>query len=190
MTPRRTSPTPWMGRPFLTWILGLGLLGAVATGCERGPELPGSEILEGMETGTPRPEVLVALPVGPGVGEAGRLVVGYERDRYRIDGSGVEVLWVRRGSEGPLTALDPADVNPVIFRDDHLDGWGWSHFRARSEAWGLRDRTQLEEVAPPQWPEEERQPPTAPPADTTAGAPAGDGRAAADGDEGDGSPAS
>lgn len=118
--------------------------------------------MEALEEGAPRPDVLVALPVGPRIGEESRMVVGYERDRYRIDGSGVEVLWVRRGGEGALHELDRNDVNPVIFRDDHLDGWGWSHFERRAEAWGLRDRTRPPEAEAPQWPEEERGEPPAP----------------------------
>ena len=130
--------------------LALGAL-VVLAGCDGTPPPPGAEVLETMASGTPRPDVLVALPVGPGVGDSTRLVAGYLRDRYMIEGEGVEVLWVRRTTSEPLEELGRRDVNPVLFRNDHLDGWGWDHFDRRAEAWGLRDRLLVDEDDAPDW---------------------------------------
>jgi len=109
-------------------------------GCGETPPPPASDVLETLPAGTPRADGLVALPVGPRVGDADRLIVGYERDRYLVEGQAVEVLWVRRGAEGQLVDLRRHDVNPVIFHDEHLDGWGWDHFERRAVEWSLRDR--------------------------------------------------
>ncbi len=171
----RRLPPQWAHARSLAAVAAL--VAMVLGGCEAAPQLPAQEILEEMEAGAPRPDVLVALPVGPRVGDENRMVVGYERDRYRVDGQGVEVLWVRRGAEGALHELDRNDVNPIIFRDDHLDGWGWTHFQSRAEAWGLRDRMQAPEIEAPQWPEEQRGEPPA--ADTLPEPEEGEGEGAA-----------
>ncbi|CAN5688217.1 hypothetical protein BH23GEM11_BH23GEM11_13830 [soil metagenome] len=129
-------PLPLFAARLLPGLLGLLLV----AGCGVTPPPPASEVLEALPTGAPRGDVLVALPVGPRIGDADRLIVGYERDRYLVEGQTVEVLWVRRGSDGPLVDLPRHDVNPVIFHDEHLDGWGWDHFERRAGEWSLRDR--------------------------------------------------
>jgi hypothetical protein len=135
-------------RPFL---LSLAVLALGASACDAPTPPPGQDVLMGFATGAPRPDVLVALPVGPGIGDADRMVVGYERDRYMIAGQGVEVIWVRRATDAALADLDRADVNPVVFREDQLDGWGWDHFDRRAAEWGLRDRLVAAEADRPDW---------------------------------------
>jgi hypothetical protein len=129
-------PFPMFASRFLPGLLAVLIL----AGCGETPPPPAHEILETLPEGTPRADVLVALPVGPRIGDQERLIVGYERDRYLVEGQPVEVIWVRRGAEGQLVDLPRHDVNPVIFHDDHLDGWGWEHFERRAGEWSLRDR--------------------------------------------------
>jgi hypothetical protein len=134
MAPRRSLATATV---LLTLPLGIALVAGCA---DTPPPPPAIEVLEGFAADAPRPEVLVALPVGPAVDDSTRLVAGYLRDRYLMGGVGVEVIWVRRGGSEPLASLERHDVNPVIFRDDRLDGWGWEHFDRRAAEWELRDR--------------------------------------------------
>lgn len=183
--PLRLTPAPSPARRGMNAVPRLSalFLALAIAACDTGPTPPAAEVLDTFETGAPRPEVLVALPVGPGIGDENRLVVGYERDRYRIEGVGVEVLWVRRaGLDGELHDLGRENLSPVVFRDDHLDGWGWRHFDRRRDDWGLADRSLPPEITAPQWPEELRFPP-----DTVTGGeaspPEGDSNAGGSGGE-------
>ena len=112
----------------------------VAAGCGSGSQaLPGEAELEGLPADPEKTTVLEALPFGPLEGEGRSLLWGYRRSTYLVDGSTVEVLWV-----GPAAGAAPAapvrgTYNPVMFRNDQLDGWGWTHFDERREAWGLPD---------------------------------------------------
>jgi hypothetical protein len=135
-------------RPIL---LSLVMLAVAASACESTPAPPAADVLAEFESGAARPDVLVALPVGPSTGDADRMVVGYERDRYMIAGQGVEVIWVRRATDAPLADMARADVTPVVFRDDQLDGWGWDHFDQRAAEWELRDRLVAEAGTRPDW---------------------------------------
>ncbi len=64
-------------------------------------------------------------------------VGGYHRGRYLIEGSNVEIVWIHRQGSGGAFQDPRIDLNPLIFRDRVLDGWGWSHFDSRSEHWDL-----------------------------------------------------
>lgn len=131
-------------QPFA--LAGVVCLAFVLAGCGDGP-LPGSEVLEEVEPGTPQAEVLALLPAGPGVDEGQRMERGYKEDRFFTDGTNVHVVWMRDGSSDPLVDLPRSRVNPIVFRDGVLDGWGWDHFDDRAEGWGLPDRTQPEPEA-------------------------------------------
>jgi hypothetical protein len=112
------------------------LLLSLSACVDRTPPLPGSEELTGLEPGADFEVVMALLPSGNG-GEEGN-TPGYRRMRYLIEGASVEVVWIHaQGSGGRF--LDPrTDLNPLIFKDRALDGWGWSHFDRRSAEWGLR----------------------------------------------------
>jgi len=125
----------------------VALIALAATAACSAP-LPGEEILKTFEEGAFRPDVLVALPVGQDGSLGDQQVVGYRRDQYLIDGAFVEVVWIRPRGEAPFEALTRKEVNPVVFRDDRLDGWGWKHFDRRHKDWGLRDRLIPEPPAP------------------------------------------
>lgn len=145
-------------------LAGLAVLFVV--GCDAGEgELPAAELMDAFEAGTPREQVVAALPNGgvvPGerVGEA-QLLNGYVLERYLIDAGRIEVLWVHDPGAG-LPESDGAlrtSLNPVVFQDGALDGSGWRHYEERIEAWGL----------PEQW----SVPPVQAPASEEPGAPSG-----------------
>lgn len=114
-----------------------GLTMTAACGGDR--TLPGAAVLGELEPGAPRSEVLEALPPGAlAEGAAGPQASGYAVERYFVDGSAIEVVWVTDPAGEPEGANPRSSRNPVIFRDDVLDGWGWAHFDRRVADWGLR----------------------------------------------------
>ncbi len=125
-------------RPILSLPAALLLL-LLAAGCgPQGPSLPGADALGPLEAGTPKSEVLNALPYGPlEVTEGDRRVSwGHRRSTYLHAGDAIEVLWVT-APEGAEPEASRSTVNPVIFRNDLLDGWGWDHFETRRAEFGL-----------------------------------------------------
>ena len=103
---------------------------------DRTPPLPGSEELAGLEPGAEFELVMSLLPPGE-VGDVGN-VSGYRRMRYLIEGASVEVVWIHRPGSGGGFHDPRTDLNPLIFKDRALDGWGWAHFDRRSAGWGLQ----------------------------------------------------
>lgn len=124
------------------------LLAMMLAGCGEPPvPLPWAETLAEVVPSTPKAEVLQLLPPGrraPGE----RVVHGYGADRYFTDGSWIEVLWLEPPGGSPGDADPRITLNPVIFRDEALDGWGWDHFDRRAAAWGIR-APELEELTRP-----------------------------------------
>ena len=49
----------------------------------------------------------------------------------------MEVLWLEPIGGVAAAAEVRESVNPVIFREGGLDGWGWDHFDERAEVWGI-----------------------------------------------------
>ena len=136
----------------LMGVTGFGAILLLAlTGCGESPPLPGEEVLAEMEAGYGKQAVMNSLPEGPGTDQASNMEHGYRVDRYFTGGQSVEVLWLRPQSGGTLVELGRDEVNPVVFVDQTLDGWGWDHFDMRMDDWSLTDRTApVEEVeAPP-----------------------------------------
>jgi len=127
------------GRPKVALgarVATAGLLLALTACADPAP--PGQDVLAEMEPGTPQAEVMAQLPDG-GLEETAdrRVSHGYHLQRYFAGGGTVEVVWIHReGSDGQVEDIR-TDLNPVIFRDEALDGWGWAHFDARSEEWSL-----------------------------------------------------
>ena len=102
-----------------------------------GPPLPGSAELEQISVRTMQAEVISALPSGPR--EPGNGVLkGHRLERYFVGGGWVEVLWMESSSGVQMGADPRRSMNPVIFRDEILDGWGWDHFDLRSAEWGIQ----------------------------------------------------
>jgi len=133
--------------PGVRGRFGVGMMllgGLLLAGCEGAVVLPAEEILAEVEEGATRSEVLALLPDGglepDGPEQAATIVQGYHADRYFFDGIFVEVLWVHDVSAGYPRDEFRSFLNPVIFRDQVLDGWGWSHFEMRSEEWGIAER--------------------------------------------------
>lgn len=120
------------------WLVAVFFLVA---GCD---QLPGTELLEPLQPGTTKAEVLALLPPGGIVPandmEAPQLMHGYWHERYFVDGGTVEVLWLHDVEDGYPEEDFRTHLNPVIFRDEVLDGWGWEHFDLRREEWRLVER--------------------------------------------------
>lgn len=136
-------------------------VGLVAAGCAE-TALPAAEHLEPFTEGATQEEVLAALPDGGILAtssiEEPQIVDGYWMDRYFIEGGYVEVLWVHDTASGYPSAEFRQNLNPVIFRDGILDGWGWEHFDARREEWSISERRPMTEGAaniPPYFPAED-----------------------------------
>ena len=129
-----------LGNGEMFWMMSVLLIGAL-WGCG-GPPLPGEAELELLSSRTVQSEVLNALargdrPVGEGV------LNGHQLDRYFVDAGWVEVLWLEPG--GVVAAAEVrGSVNPVIFLEGGLDGWGWDHFDERAGAWGITPFTPAE----------------------------------------------
>jgi hypothetical protein len=119
----------------------MGLLVLVAAGCGGdGAEatLPHQGILAQLGEGYTLDDVMAQLPEGElSQGDAPRVVHGYRAGRYLAGGANIQVVWLHaQGTGGEFT--DPrTELNPVIFRNDLIDGWGWEHFDMRAEEWGL-----------------------------------------------------
>lgn len=135
-------------------------------GCDAGGDdtiLPGVEILATIEAGATREVVLGALPDGEleasALVDPTQLDHGYVVDDYLIDGQRIAVLWVHDPSDGlPEREADPrTEVLPVVFVNDALDGFGWSHYDQRVSEWELPDRWAAL-PAPPQSAEDAEEP--------------------------------
>lgn len=114
------------------------LVGMVVAGCGEAPApLPGDETLAEIVPGTSKVDVLRLLPLG-GRAPGDRVSHGYRADRYFTDGSWIEVLWLEPLAGVPDDADPRITLNPVVFRDEALDGWGWDHFDRRAAQWGIR----------------------------------------------------
>ncbi|MSR22588.1 MAG: hypothetical protein EXR92_03440 [Gemmatimonadetes bacterium] len=137
------------------------------------PDLPGSAALSKLEIGAFRANVMDLLPPGGMVAPPDRspflVLDGYWRDQYLIEGKSVEVVWVHDPAQGFPSGDLRIGVNPVVFVDDRLDGWGWEYFDGRREEWKLMDRPSG--ASPPDEGAEQ-------PSEERTGSPAGDGKSA------------
>lgn len=120
----------WAASVLLLLLLSLSACG------DRTPSPPGSEELAGLEPGADFEVVMSLLPPGD-AGDEGN-AFGYRRIRYLIEGASVEVVWIHPQGSGGRFQDPRTDLNPLIFKDRALDGWGWSHFDRRSAEWGLQ----------------------------------------------------
>lgn len=129
----------------------VALLALVALpACADPPAPPGQEALAEMETGWTRADVMDRLPEGDlAEDDAPRVLEGYALERYFTDGANVEVVWLHRPGSGGEVTDARTDLNPVVFREGLLDGWGWEHFDRRAEEWGLRSPEPATEPEPP-----------------------------------------
>jgi len=99
------------------------------------PSPPGTDALAEVQEGASTSEVLSLLPAGD-LPENGT-VQGYQRSRFLIDGSAVEVVWVHAPGSGGTFEDPRLELNPLVFVGGALDGWGWAHYDARTEEWSL-----------------------------------------------------
>jgi hypothetical protein len=113
----------------------------VLAGCD---QLPGTEVLQTVEPGTPKADVLALFPHGGIIPsdpmDESQILQGYWFERYFVAGGTVEVVWIYDVEAGYPEEDFRSSLNPVIFREELLDGWGWEHFDLRREEWMLMER--------------------------------------------------
>jgi hypothetical protein len=143
-------PLPFRGSPARFPVLLLaGVLLASTWACGGDRALPGADVLRELEPGAPKADVLNALPGGNYDETTERRVLhGYPTQRYLVAGQLVEVVWVTDPGESSMTAPPRESRTPVLFVDNHLDGWGWPHFDARKDDLGLPEPLGPGEVRP------------------------------------------
>ncbi len=106
----------------------LVILSAAACG---GADEAGSAHLNGLKEGMTTSQALEAMGSGQLVGTSSdtmRLVNGFRRSRYLLNGANFEVVYA---SDLPGDVKDPvlqAKETPVVFRNDTLMGWGWKYY--------------------------------------------------------------
>ncbi len=121
------------------WTTPVGVLALLlVAGC--GDRGPGVEVLRDFETGAPRDEVVAALPEGPlstSPHPGWSAVKGYRSDAFLVDGRSWEVLYFTDGGFTPADSLDGSRQTPVVFENDALHGWGWTHLVRLNRELGL-----------------------------------------------------
>jgi hypothetical protein len=125
------------------------LVGTAGCGADE-PEaisLPGDEVFVTMSGALPLDFVMEQLPDG-GITSSGdlleeALVHGYLVDRYLVDGAKIDIVWIHDPAVGfPKTGDLRTQVNPIIFRNEQMDGRGWEHLDMRAAEWNIVDRSQ------------------------------------------------
>lgn len=130
--------------------MGVFLVVAALSGCgsdevERIP-LPGDDVLATMSGTLPLAFVMEHLPAGgiapsAEIPETG-LVHGYLVDPYLHDGDRIQIVWLHDPAvEFPAVADFRTQVNPLVFVNDVLDGYGWEHLDTRTAEWSIIDRS-------------------------------------------------
>lgn len=149
-------------------LVGSALLLVGVSGCgeDPPPPLPGEEIFATMQGALPLDFVMEQFPDGGVVRPAdmaeSSVIHGYWVDQYLVDGQIVDIVWIHDPALGyPESGDLRTQVNPVIFRNQQMDGWGWEHLDQRTEEWDIVDRSKGGLGGMPSAPE---------PADTTAAA--------------------
>lgn len=135
------------------------ILGAAAflTACGGGDL--GAARLKAVEDGTSRDEVLTIMGTGPITATGNdtmRVVNGFRRSSYLVNGSQYEILFYRE-TPGNVSEEVVRDVEvPVVLKDGAAIGWGWRYFDAERGVLGLPDPSAVgTQVVPPPDPQAE-----------------------------------
>ncbi len=108
--------------------MALALMAAAACG---GTDEAGGEHLKGLAEGMTTAQAIDAMGTGPlaaTYSDTQRVVNGFRRSRYFINGANFEVVYAR---DLPGDVKDPllqANETPVVFKNDTLIGWGWKYY--------------------------------------------------------------
>lgn len=106
-------------------ILSLGALAACGADEAAADRL--SNLKEGMSTA----EALSEMGIGPltaKFSDTMRVVQGFRRNRYLINGVTYEVVYARNEPGDVSEPLLQKRETPVVFRDGKLMGWGWQYY--------------------------------------------------------------
>lgn len=110
--------------------IAVGALSLLLAAC--GPSDVGASRLKSLETGADRSLVVSTMGNGPlasnVAADGPRLVNGFRRQAFIVNGRTIEVLWYR---EAPGSLSDPilkTAETPVVIEADTLVGWGWKFY--------------------------------------------------------------
>lgn len=78
--------------------------------------------------------------------ESLQVVNGFRRSRYFLNGVGYDVIWYREAPAPIDSAIDVAEVSPILLKNDSVQGWGWKYFDKAATEYGLPNP----KTAPPQ----------------------------------------
>lgn len=115
-------------KPLFVRSIALLSLAALAA-C--GSDEAGSDRLSGLKEGMTIQEALVEMGQGPLTAvraDTMRVVNGFRRSTYFINGSNWEIIYAR---EIPGDVAEPvlqARETPIVFQDGKLLGWGWRFY--------------------------------------------------------------
>ena len=104
---------------------------AVAFAACGGGDEAGSAKLDALKEGMTVTQAVEAMGPGPltaTYSDTMRLVGGYRRSRFLINGSDFQVLYARDLPGDVKEPVLQARETPIIFKNDTLLGWGWRFF--------------------------------------------------------------
>jgi hypothetical protein len=106
------------------------LLVASAAACG-GSDEAGSDHLRGLKEGMTTAQALETMGTGPlasTYSDTMRIVNGFRRSRYFMNGTIFEVVYARDIPGDVKEPVLQAKETPVVFRNDTLLGWGWKYY--------------------------------------------------------------
>lgn len=64
----------------------------------------------------------------------------YRSEMYQAEGATVKVLFFYTNLQAGDNIVDDEELTPVVFKNGHLDGWGWSYWQTTAERYDIRIR--------------------------------------------------
>ena len=107
------------------------VVSAVALAACGGADEPGSARLKNLKEGMTITQALDAMGEGPltaTYSDTMRLLNGYRRMRYLMNGADFNVVYSRDLPGDVKEPVLQAKETPIVFRNDTLLGWGWRYF--------------------------------------------------------------
>lgn len=107
------------------------IVSAVAFAACGGSDEAGSAKLDALKEGMTIAQAVEAMGPGPltaTYSDTMRLVGGYRRSRFLINGNDLQVLYARDLPGDVREPVLQARETPLIFKNDTLLGWGWRYF--------------------------------------------------------------
>jgi hypothetical protein len=117
-----------MQRPLVRFV-PFALVLALAVAC--GGDQPGGEHLKNLKEGMTLAEAVESMGKGPltaTYSDTVRVMNGFRRMRYYINGSDYQVVYARDLPGDVKEPLLQATETPVVFKDGKLMGYGWRYY--------------------------------------------------------------